>query len=43
MTPYDTHNLRHSAHFCVPIFSGIKWVPVNVLGNTRYTAEQVKA
>ncbi|MFR1518589.1 MAG: hypothetical protein ACLSVG_07420 [Clostridia bacterium] len=41
MTPYDTYNLRHSAHFCVPIFSGIKWVPVNILGKTRYTAEQI--
>ena len=40
---YDTYNLRYLAHFCVPIFDGIKWVPVNVLGKTNYSDKQIQA
>lgn len=38
---YDTHNLRYDAAFFQPIFPGVNWVPVNMLGKTRYTTKEI--
>ncbi len=43
MNVYDTYNLRYDADFCHPIFTGVNWVPVNVLGKTRYTTKDILA
>lgn len=38
---YDTFTLNHAADFCVPLFSGVSWVPVNSLGTTSLDNNQV--
>lgn len=38
---YDTHNLRYTANFVCEIFSGVNWVPVNMLGTTRYKKKDI--
>ena len=39
---YDCMNLRDEADFEVPICKNVFWVPVNVLGRTRYTNEEIE-
>jgi hypothetical protein len=39
---YDTINLVHNAHFEVFISHNLYWVPVNELGHTGYTNNEVK-
>jgi len=36
-TQYDTINLRHRADFRIKIASNLYWVPVNILGRSRFT------
>ena len=38
----DTLNLRHDAHFETLIYKDVFWVPVNILGNSRYSNEELK-
>ncbi|MBC8559266.1 hypothetical protein [Fumia xinanensis] len=38
---YDTINLNHAASFYTRIAKGLYWVPVNMLGKSRYTNEQL--
>ena len=35
-------NYRQDADFCIPVFEGVDWVPLNTLGKTRYTNAQMK-
>lgn len=35
-------HLREGAHFEVPLAYGIYWVPVSMLGGTRYTNEEIR-
>ena len=38
---YDTFTLNHVADFCVPLFRGVTWVPVNSLGATNLDNSQI--
>lgn len=42
-TSYDTINLRHGADFKTQIAKDLFWVPVNVLGSSRFTNEEIYA
>ena len=35
-------NYRQDADFCILVFEGVDWVPLNTLGKTRYTNAQMK-
>jgi hypothetical protein len=37
MNNYNIENLKNDAHFEIPIYSDIFWVPYNCLGKTKYT------
>ena len=37
----DTINLRHNAAYETQIYKNVYWVPVNVLGKTRYTNDEM--
>jgi hypothetical protein len=39
---YDTINLRNEANFEVKVYDDVFWVPVNQLGKTRYTNNDIK-
>ena len=39
---YDTFTLNHIATFCVPLFRGVSWVPVNSLGMSNLDNEKVR-
>lgn len=38
---YNTFTLNHTADFCVPLFHGVSWVPINSLGTTHLDNNQV--
>jgi len=39
----DTLNLRDGAIFEIEVAPNVYWIPVNVLGHTRYTDEEIKS
>lgn len=41
MPSYDTGRYRHNAHFSLEVYPGVFWLPLNALGRTRYTNEQI--
>lgn len=41
MTMFDTVNLRNNANFKTMISKDLFWVPVNCLGQTHYTSEEI--
>ena len=43
MNNYDCVNLRAQAHFAAPICRNVFWVPVNTLGGTKYTNEEMQS
>jgi len=38
----DTINMRHNAYYSTKLYKNTKWVPFNILGQTRYTNEEMK-
>lgn len=38
----DTINLRENASFCTKIYPGVHWIPVNTLGKSQLTNEDIK-
>jgi hypothetical protein len=39
---YDTINLRNEANYEIEVYKDVYWVPVNQLGKTRYTNDDIK-